>query len=567
MSRSLSLAMLIAVLAVALAIPVGALPLSTTEEEGSPDVALDLSGTWRFSTGDDPAWRDPAFDDSAWEVRQVPDTSLNQGFDDYNGYAWFRLDFEIPAGAEGQNLIASMGFIDDADEVYLNGVLIGASGRVDSPRKSAWFERRTYTVPAAAPVYGGTNTLAVRMYDMSGGGGWYKGPIGLFSKATLRAQVHGITAPPASDEQRQAVLDVLSQQDDALRRGDLDAYATTLSPAFFHDGQDVDRRVRELARQLDGADEVRFVDGEVEVLDDGDQLIVDTNRSLVIRTGEDVRVIRPTRQEFLRFDASTLQELGNRSRFFRDVLDSTVEGTSREFNVYLPPSYTSEPDRRYPVVYLLHGINSGNREWEPREIDDVIDGIIAEHDLAETIVIMPHGESLWYRDNATVPWRTMFITELVPLVDAEYRTIPDAGMRGLTGVSMGGNGAFSIGWDHPELFRSIGSHIGSLTLGGNGQSAANYPAARVTTMAPEFLQQYDYYFDACPLDDFGFAAGVVAMQAQLTAKLTPHEGIIHPGTGRHNDDCWMPNLWRSFAMHSGSFRSHGLDQALLDQAR
>ncbi len=556
MNRTPIRLLLMLVLVVGLIAPAGASPAGG--EEPAPEVSLDLSGTWRFSTGDDPAWRDPAFDDSAWDTAQVPDTSLNQGFDNYDGYAWFRLDFDIPAAAEGQNLIAAMGFIDDADEVYLNGVLIGRSGQVDSPRKSAWYERRSYAVPAGAVVYGGTNTLAVRMYDMSGGGGWYKGPIGLFSKQTLRAQVHGITAPPADDAVRDAVLDVLDTQDRALRAGDLDTYAATLSPGSFHDGQDADRRVRELQARLEGADTVRYRDTEVEVLQDGEQLIVDTNRSLEAQTGEDVRVLRPTRQEFLRFDARTLQEVGNQSRFFRDVLYSQVEGKPREFNVYLPPSYTSEPDRRYPVVYLLHGINGGNREWEPREIDDVMDGIIAEHDLAESIVVMPHGESLWYRDNATVPWRTMFITELVPLVDAEYRTIPEADMRGLTGVSMGGNGAFSIGWDHPELFRSIGSHIGSLTLGGNGQSVANYPAVRVTTMTSAFLQQYDYFFDACPLDDFGFAGGVVAMQAQLTAKLVPHEGIIYPGTGRHNDDCWMPNLWRSFAMHSDSFRSRGL---------
>ncbi len=556
MNRTPIRLLLMLVLAMSLIAPTGASPAGG--EEPAPEVSLDLSGTWRFSTGDDPAWRDPAFDDSAWDTAQVPDTSLNQGFDNYDGYAWFRLDFDIPAAAEGQNLIAAMGFIDDADEVYLNGVLIGRSGQVDSPRKSAWYERRSYAVPAGAVVYGGTNTLAVRMYDMSGGGGWYKGPIGLFSKQTLRAQVHGITAPPTDDAVRDAVLDVLDTQDRALRAGDLDTYAATLSPGFFHDGQDADRRVRELQARLEGADTVRYRDTEVEVLQDGEQLIVDTNRSLEAQNGEDVRVLRPTRQEFLRFDARTLQEVGNQSRFFRDVLYSQVEGKPREFNVYLPPSYTSEPDRRYPVVYLLHGINGGNREWEPREIDDVMDGIIAEHDLAESIVVMPHGESLWYRDNATVPWRTMFITELVPLVDAEYRTIPEADMRGLTGVSMGGNGAFSIGWDHPELFRSIGSHIGSLTLGGNGQSVANYPAVRVTTMTSAFLQQYDYFFDACPLDDFGFAGGVVAMQAQLTAKLVPHEGIIYPGTGRHNDDCWMPNLWRSFAMHSDSFRSRGL---------
>jgi enterochelin esterase-like enzyme len=548
-------------LVLAMLIGLGALPAAGTARaaETADDFALDLAGTWRHIKGDDAAYADPAFDDSGWGTATVPDTSLNQGFDSYDGYAWFRRTFTLPAEAEGANLIGAMGFIDDADEIFLNGVLIGASGSVDAPRKSAWFERRTYTIPAEAPRYGADNVLAVRMYDMSGGGGWYKGPIGLFSKSRLRAEVYGITAPAAPAEVQSAVRDVLAGQNDALAAGDLQAYAASLDGSFFHDGQDADRRQRELAAHLPDSQGLRFADSEVEILLDGDEVIVDTNRALLGVMGDDTTTLRATRQEFLRFDADTLLEVGNRSRFFRDVLDSAAEGKPREFNVYLPPSYLEEPDRRYPVVYLLHGINGGNREWEPREIDRLIDGYLTEHDLVEPIVVMPHGESLWYRDNATVPWRTMFITELVPMVDAEYRTIPEPGQRGLTGVSMGGNGAFSIAWDHPELFRSIGSHIGSLTLGGNGQSVADYPAARVTTLSGAFLSQYSYFFDSCPLDDFGFAAGVAVMSGQLHAKLVEHEGVIYPGTGRHNDDCWLPNLWRSFAMHSDSFTSHAVE--------
>ncbi len=202
--------------------------------------------------------------------------------------------------------------------------------------------------------------------------------------------------------------------------------------------------------------------------------------------------------------------------------------------------------------------NGGNREWEPREIDRTIDTILEEYELAETIVVMPDGESLWYRNGST-RWRDMFIDELVPLVDAEYRTLPGREFRALTGISMGGNGAFSIAWDHPDMFSSIGSHIGALTLGGNGQSAANFPAARVTTLTPEFLGRFSYFFDSCGQDDFGFAGGVAAMTAQLTAKLVPHEAQLYP-IGSHNDACWLPNLWRSFSVHSDHFRANGLQE-------
>jgi enterochelin esterase-like enzyme len=554
--RSLRLVLILLVISLLLPLAGGVPRAVAADRDG--DFGLDLSGTYRFSTGDDPAWKEPGFDDSAWAQVQAPDTSFNQGFDNYDGFAWFRREFTLPAEAEGVNLIASMGFIDDADEVYLNGVLIGASGTLTAPLKAAWYERRLYTVPADLPNYGGVNTLAVRMRDYSGGGGWYKGPIGFFSKSRLRAEVYGITAPLAPADVAVAVESLLAAQSDAIAAGDLDTYAATLDPTFFHDGQDLDRRLRELGRLAADVDEVRVVDGEVEVLveDDG-TILVDTNRALVgLRDGV-ASTLRPSRQEFLRIDPSTMLEMGNRSRFFRDELRSTAEARRREFNVYLPPSYLTEPDREFPVVYLLHGINGGNREWEPREIDGRIDDILAEYDLAETIVVMPDGESLWYRNGST-RWRDMFVDELVPLVDAEYRTLAQREFRSLTGISMGGNGAFSIAWDHPELFSSIGSHIGALTLGGNGQSAANYPAARATGLSAEFLSRFSYFFDSCAQDDFGFAGGVVAMRAQLTAKLVPHEAQLYP-VGRHNDDCWLPNLWRSFEVHSDHYRANGLD--------
>jgi hypothetical protein len=95
-------------------------------------------------------------------------------------------------------------------------------------------------------VFGGQNTLAVRVYDMSGGGGWYSGPVGIFSKDAVRANVYGITGALASAEQTAAVMAVLETQRAALAAGDADAYLATLDPAYFHDGRTLERRAREV---------------------------------------------------------------------------------------------------------------------------------------------------------------------------------------------------------------------------------------------------------------------------------------------------------------------------------
>lgn len=538
-------------------------PIATAAAD-SASVNLDLSGTWKFVAGDAPEYADPAFDDAAWTSLQVPQTDGAPQFADYDGFGWYRLTFDLPAGADGQNLVASLGFLDDVDEAFLNGVKIGGSGSMPPNAQSQWFEQRLYPVPADAPVFGGTNTLAVRVYDMSGGGGWYQGPVGIFSKDAVREEVYGIAGAPADTATTAWVTDLLEQQADALARGDVDAYLETLAGGYFHDGRDFERRERELRGWIAASGTLRLEDAGVEVIaaEDG-RLLVDTNRT-ISGTKDGVPFdFQPRTQEFLTIDAATRTESGNLSRFFRDAVESDLEGARREYVTYLPPSYLEEPNREYPVVYLLHGVNGGSREWEPRDFGATLDALYTSGGLEESIVIMPDGESLWYVDNeGGTPWRSMFIDELIPQVDAEYRTIADRDLRGLSGVSMGGFGAYSIGLAHPELFSSLASHMGALNLapavvgvtspgGSAGQSLS--PLADVAARTTEQLSQYDFFYDACEEDDFRFDNAVRSLDGLLTAKGVPYTSAIHP-TGRHNDDCWVPRVADSFGLHSDHVR-------------
>ena len=542
-------AVVVAAATLALAPPATAAP---TADPGS--VSIDLDGVWRFAKGDDPAYADPAFDDSAWADIVVPGDGTP--FDDYDGYAWYRLDFTLPAGAEGANLVASLGFLDDVDEAFLNGERIGGSGSMPPAASSQWFEKRLYPVPAGAPNFGGENTLAVRLYDMNGGGGWYEGPVGIYSKDAVRANVYGITGARASAAEAASVAKVLEKQRAALAAGDAAAYLATLDSGYFHDGRSKERRAREVRGWLAESSTLTLTDGEVEVVrGENGQLIVDTNRTITGTRDGEPYTFQPTAQQFLRVDAKTMRETGNRSRFFRETVDSDLEGQPREFVTYLPPSYLEQPDRDYPVVYLLHGINGGSREWEPRDIDDVLDGLWKDG-LAESIVIMPDGESLWYSDQAGdgTPWRSMFLTEMVPLVDKEYRTIPRREFRALTGISMGGFGAWSLGLSNPGMFSSIASHIGSLSYSG---SSLPTPLKQAGDMTAKQLKKFDLYFDACEFDEYRFDEAARSMHTLLEGKGVDHTWEVYP-EGRHNDACWMPHLKDSFGMHSEHFRDAGL---------
>ena len=338
----------------------------------------------------------------------------------------------------------------------------------------------------------------------------------------------------------------------ALAAGDAAAYLATLDASYFHDGRTLERRAREVRGWLAASGTLQLTDSEVEVVvgEDG-SLVVDTNRRITGTKDGAAYEFQPAEQEFLRFSADTLRETGNRSRFFRETVDSELEGAPRELVTYLPPSYLEQPDREYPVVYLLHGVNGGSREWEPREMDDVLDGLW-EQGLAESIVVMPDGESLWYLDQP-VPWRSMFLTEMVPMVDAEYRTLAQREFRALSGVSMGGYGAYSIGLNNPDMFSSLASHIGSLGYTPSGPT----PITQVRSMTAEQLSRFAFYADACEYDEYGFDNGVRQLTQDLTAKGVAHTAEVYP-EGRHNDACWLPHVDRSFGSHSDAFRAAGL---------
>jgi sialate O-acetylesterase len=147
-----------------------------------PDI--DLSGNWKFRTGDDPEWKEPDFVDMNWDKIFVPAFWETQGYKDYNGFGWYRTEFKIPSNFADEKLILLVGRIDDLDETYLNGNRIGRTGRIyDNPDRmttsNEYLELRAYFIPEEHINYRGKNVLAVRVYDQWLHGGIYSGPIGI----------------------------------------------------------------------------------------------------------------------------------------------------------------------------------------------------------------------------------------------------------------------------------------------------------------------------------------------------------------------------------------------------
>lgn len=142
---------------------------------------IDLERHWKFSIGDNKKWADPKYNDSNWESIKVPANWEDEGFNGYNGHAWYRITFEGSELKKNVNYSLLLGYIDDVDEVYLNGKLIGASGSFPPRYQTAYNAQRNYYIPNEYVNFQGKNVIAVRVYDAEISGGIVSGDIGIFT--------------------------------------------------------------------------------------------------------------------------------------------------------------------------------------------------------------------------------------------------------------------------------------------------------------------------------------------------------------------------------------------------
>lgn len=145
--------------------------------------------------------------------------------------------------------------------------------------------------------------------------------------------------------------------------------------------------------------------------------------------------------------------------------------TDREVIIYLPPGYSTQATRRYPVVYLLHGYGGFDKphttEWESWGLQNIVEEMILNGSIqplivAQPIAFMPDGQnSLFFNHGPGTdgkPWGDYIWRDVVSYIDSNYRTIASARSRAIAGYSFGGQGALSLAFLHPEIFAVVGGH-------------------------------------------------------------------------------------------------------------
>lgn len=277
------------------------------------------------------------------------DESLG-GNANYSGYAWYVRTFDLPEEKDfkTEGLVVAVGCFDESNEVYINGKLIGSNGINFNDEgvgfydgSNPWDVNNVYALDSSVLNYGGKNTIAIRTCNSSGGGGWYQGPVGIYTVAAYN-KAAGKPSVYASDDIAGAVKEAAAAQQNALETENIEAYQNTLSVEYYESGYDRARRVAQASDWMNIYDNIKVTDTGVGVFVDGDLYNYQAARVITgEKDGETVEILNdPEVSEYYKVEDGQTIMYGSHSRFFQDdYVSEALDGTTQTFRVYLPEGY------------------------------------------------------------------------------------------------------------------------------------------------------------------------------------------------------------------------------------
>lgn len=249
----------------------------------------------------------------------------------------------------------------------------------------------------------------------------------------------------------------------------------------------------------------------------------------------------PTATEFV--PTATPFPCQEESGMFIDVDDNASDngrGENLRYRVYLPPCYQST-QKRFPVVYLLHGLSFREEQWEDLGINTALDQGIRAGALPPMVLVMPYlGQLGQFNVFPPDPSYELFVVdELMTDIERSFCTIENSEHRAIGGISRGGFLAFSIAMRNPDLFGIVGGHSAYFPINSGDIPPAFNPIE--LALNESFLQQIDMRMWL----DNGAGDSAASSQQLFSARLiqrdVEHTYVVHP-TGEHNNDYWSAHI-------------------------
>lgn len=218
--------------------------------------------------------------------------------------------------------------------------------------------------------------------------------------------------------------------------------------------------------------------------------------------------------------------------------ESKTVGTRRKMNVYTPPGYSS--DKKYPVLYLLHGIGGSETEWARFAKPDVLlDNLIADGKAVPMIIAMPNGRAqkddrpvgdVFKHAPAFAVFERDLLDDVIPFIESHYSTYTDRDHRALAGLSMGGGQSLNFGFGNLDKFAWVGGF----------SSAPNTRKANELLPDPAAAKQLKLIWLSCGNQD-GLIRISQDFHTYLKEKGVPH--VWHVTDHAHNAPEWKQALY------------------------
>jgi S-formylglutathione hydrolase FrmB len=261
------------------------------------------------------------------------------------------------------------------------------------------------------------------------------------------------------------------------------------------------------------------------------------------------------------------------------ALNSRILQRSVRYCVLLPPSYEGDANKKYPVLYFLHGLGENEQTLIRSGGWGLIEDLEHEHTIGDFIIAAPQAWGTFFINSADGRERysDFFLAEFLPHIEAHYRVIRERSSRGVTGLSMGGYGGLRFAWADPQLFGSVSAQspalitespreldvelrdagpLGRLLGGvfGNPIAPAHWNQNNPFQLARKNrlqIRTQAIYINCGRQDEYGFQAGAEALHNQLMAEKVSHE--FHLYEGGHDAEYFLSHLGETMEFHWHAF--------------